>query len=82
MTARALADRLAAVPERAIEAIPRLPANPWRRRRTVLPGPVAAFGLGLMVGLGIALALYLSPAEPRTADRAEDGSGADANPIQ
>ena len=63
MIAKALATRLATVPERAIQALPSLPENPWRRPRSVLPASAAAFGLGLAVGLGIALLLYLSPPE-------------------
>lgn len=82
MTAKAFANRLASVQERAVEALPSLPANPWRRRRSVVPAPAAAFGLGLMVGLGIALLLYLSPHELRTPEGAEAEPRADANPIQ
>jgi hypothetical protein len=82
MNAKALANRLASVPERAMEAIPNLPANPWRRRRSALPAPAAAFGLGLMLGLGIALLLYLSPHESVTPEGAGAEPRPDANPIQ
>jgi hypothetical protein len=81
MNARALANRLASVPERAMEAIPSLPANPWRRR-SALPAPAAAFGLGVMVGLGIALLLYLSPHEAAMRERGGAEPRPDANPIQ
>lgn len=82
MTAKALANRLATVPERAIEAIPSLPANRWRRRRSMVPAPAAAFGLGLMLGLGIALLLYQPPHQLRTPGEAEAEPRAGANPIQ
>ncbi len=51
-----LATKLAAVPERALEALPRLPENPWRPRRTWTAGEtIAAFGLGLAAGVVIGL---------------------------
>jgi hypothetical protein len=83
MTAKAFANRLATVQERAVEALPNLPVNPWRRRRSVVPAPAAAFGLGLMLGLGIALLLYLSPHELKTGAREPEAEPrADLNPIQ
>jgi hypothetical protein len=82
MTAKALANRLASVPERAMEAIPNLPEIPWRRRRSALPAPAAAFGLGLVMGLGLALLLYLSPQVSSLREEAGADPRPDANPIQ
>ncbi len=62
MTVRSLATKLAAVPERAIDGLPSFPANPWRRRRTWTAGEsIAAFGLGLAVGVAIGLLLHVGP---------------------
>lgn len=62
MTVRSLATKLAAVPERAIEGLPSFPANPWRRRRTWTVGEsIAAFGLGLAVGVAVGLLLQVGP---------------------
>ena len=78
MTLTNLATRLAAVPERAFDALPSLPENPWRpRRRWTAAESIAAFGLGLVVGVGIGLLFYVGPSsegdlEPR----------AEANPVQ
>jgi hypothetical protein len=83
MTAKAFANRLASVQERAVEALPSLPANPWRRRRSAVPGAAAAFSLGILVGLGVALVLYLAPHELKTGvGEAEAEPRADLNPIQ
>ena len=83
MIAKALATRLATVPERAIEALPSLPANPWRRPRNVLPASAAAFGLGVAVGLGIALLLYLAPPELAASGEAEGEprTGGESHPV-
>ena len=60
MTVRSLATNLAAVPERAIDALPSFPANPWRLRRTwTARESIAAFGLGLAVGVAIGLLLQV-----------------------
>ena len=82
MTAKAFATRLAAVPERALEALPNLPANPWRPRRSVVPTSAAAFGLGLVFGLGIALLLYMAPPDLRAPGEPEAEPRAGTNPIQ
>ena len=73
MTVRSLATKLAAVPERAIEGLPSLPANPWRRRRTwTASESIAAFGLGLAVGVVIGLLL---PAGRSAAEQADSTPG-------
>jgi hypothetical protein len=70
MTAHSLATKLAAVPQRAMDAIPSLPARRWRSRRSFSAGEtLAAIGLGLAVGIAIGLLL---PA--RSADGWEAGS--------
>lgn len=58
MTAHSLATKLAAVPQRAMDALPGLPARRWRSRRSFSAGEtLAAIGLGLAVGIAIGLLL-------------------------
>jgi hypothetical protein len=84
-----LATTLAAVPERALDALPNLPALPWHRRRSSLPAGFAVFGLGLVLGVGIGLLLYAGAAAEADGDAASraDGAAEDEphpgeNPIQ
>jgi len=73
MTVRSLATKLAAVPERAIDGLPSLPANPWRRRRTWTAGEsIAAFALGLAAGVAIGLLLQVGPSADEQADPTSD----------
>src|SRR5262245_33749364 len=87
--ATGLATRLAAVPERAMDALPNLPVPPWRRRRASVPAGLAVFGLGLVLGVGIGLLLYAgalaeadSGAPARTDGGAADEPHPGGNPIQ
>jgi hypothetical protein len=84
-----LANKLAAVPDRAMEALPNLPRHPWRRQRSFAPAGFAVFGLGLVLGVGIGLLLggaADAEAEGNAAARADGGAGAEphpgGNPIQ
>jgi len=78
MTVRNLATKLAAVPERAIDALPSLPGNPWRHRRSwTAAESIAAFGLGLAVGVAIGLLFYVGPFSAE-----EEGPRADGNPME
>ena len=84
-----LATRLAgAVPERAREALPSLPAMPWRRRRTSLPIGFGIFGLGLALGIGIGFLLTAgmeTGPDDEASARADGGADAEhpgGNPIQ
>jgi hypothetical protein len=92
MTARELASKLATVPERArsaLQELPDLPVQPWRRSRPALALPTgfAVFGLGLALGLGIGLLLSAGSAaadEAEAARRSDGGAEAEprGNPIQ
>jgi len=78
MTVKDLATKLAALPERAIDALPSLPGNPWRPRRSwTAAESIAAFGLGLAVGVAIGLLLYAGPSSEEEEDPLADG-----NPMQ
>lgn len=73
MNVRSLATNLAAVPQRAIDALPSLPANPWRPRRTWTAGEtIAAFGLGLAVGVAIGLLLDVGSSSHEQSDSTSD----------
>ena len=75
-----LATRLAAVPERALEALPSLPAAPWRRRRTSLPVGFGIFGLGLALGIGIGFLLSAGSEAGAGEAAARGNGGAEAEP--
>ena len=84
-----LATRLAGVvPERAMEALPSLPAMPWQRRRTSLPVGFGIFGLGLALGIGIGFLLTAgmeAVADDEASARVDGGAEAEhpgGNPIQ
>ena len=77
MTAHSLATKLAAVPERAMHAMPGLPARRWRSRRSFSAGEtLAAIGLGVAVGIVIGLLLPArSPAGWEAGSVAEETPG-------
>jgi len=66
MTLQTLGSKLAAVPNRALAAIPDLPSySPRPARRSWTAGEtVAAFALGLAVGVALAVLLQGGPLAP------------------